>query len=324
MVTVDGETSMMMTVHEEQLLGDDSTMNLLDEESSNLSHMTHNLNVGGAYEEDCDSIRAKITALLAQKNMTQIEFLKLIGCSSDSLSRFMKLKGNWNGTHNRVFWESVKFFSAIGNEAPPTLTKKRKLQEEDESTLKKTRHQIKIEKRALKSYNEELFKSVSELQLPLELESRVPVYDNCDEIRAKSNEFIETCGLRIKEWLRMIGNVNTKSWNDFLSYKGERGGAANRSYYAAYVFLEKVRIARGEEKSTGRLLAELEFGELGRELKHDFQTKTVTDFHQRVLKFVDTVKLDTTLQGKVPVYDGKCLYCICYTHCTLPRIDSCC
>lgn len=37
--------------------------------------------------EDCDSVRAKITAFLASKVMTQIEFLKAIGCSTDSLCR---------------------------------------------------------------------------------------------------------------------------------------------------------------------------------------------------------------------------------------------
>jgi hypothetical protein len=53
-----------------------------------------------------------------------------------------------------------------------------------------------------------------------------------------------------------------------LSYEGERAGAANRSYYAAYVFLEKVRIASGHDKSSSRVLSELEFGEAGRPLKH--------------------------------------------------------
>lgn len=52
------------------------------------------------YEEDCNSVRQKISLLLSSKIMTQLDFLKEIGCSTDSLSRFMKLKGTWCGTNN--------------------------------------------------------------------------------------------------------------------------------------------------------------------------------------------------------------------------------
>lgn len=92
---------------------------------------------------------------------------------------------------------------------------------------------------------------------------------DCDTVRKKALEFIETSGLKVSEWLRLIGNINSKSWKDFLTYKGERAGASNRAYYASYVFLEKVRVAMSEEKTSARVLAELEFGEAGRPLKHD-------------------------------------------------------
>lgn len=180
----------------------------------------------------------------------------------------MKLKGNWNGTHNRVFWSAQQYFANLQNESPANV-KKRRLMEAEENLRKKSRQQLRMEKRALKSYNEELFRALAEVEIEGEVGNRVPVYDNCDEVRAKSQEFIDQCGLRTKEWLRLIGNVNTKSWNDFLSYSGAGSGAANRSYYAAYVFLEKVRIVRREEKSHSRVLAELEYGEAGRPLKHD-------------------------------------------------------
>ncbi len=41
----------------------------------------------------CGTIRSKISAFLAKKEMTQTKFLSEISCNSNSLGRFMKLKG---------------------------------------------------------------------------------------------------------------------------------------------------------------------------------------------------------------------------------------
>ena len=124
-----------------------------------------------------------------------------------------------------------------------------------------------------------ILKFVSDIRLDYEADARVPVYDDCDKVRKKSLDFLSKFSIKVSEWLRLIGNVNSKSWKDFLTYRGERAGAANRSYYAAYVFLEKVRIALNEEKSNSRILAELEFGEAGRPLKHD-QSGSKSSRHQ--------------------------------------------
>ena len=295
-----------MTVVEidgENMMGDDSIpLSVLGDDNDNDNLNTSNNTPVVAYEEDCDYVRGKISEFLAEKTMTQLEFLKIISCSTDSLRRFMKLKGNWNGTHNSVYWAAKKYFLSISQESESSA-KKRKWEQEQLNQLKKTKLQMKLEKRALKSYNKDLFESVLDIQLLGENESKVPVYDSCDEIREKSLDFIDQCGLRTKEWLRLIGNVNTKSWNDFLSYQGEKAGASNRSYYYSYVFLEKVRIVRNDEKSPSRLLAEQQFGEAGRPLLHDSSNRALHDFHQGILKCVQGIRLEREDENKVPVYD---------------------
>ena len=254
-------------------------------------------------DDDCDSVRSKIVSFLATKTMTQLDFLRTIGCSSDSLSRFMKLRGSWNGNHNRVYWSAQRFFASVSEDSLVLLRKRRPSEEANGSATKKSRLQIKAERRVLESRNEQLFRKVAAVRLEEHVDGSVPVFDDCDEVRRKSQTFIDQSGLRIKEWLRLIGDVNTKSWNDFISYRGPASGAANRAYYFAYVFLEKVRIVREERKSASRELAEAHFGPAGRPLKHDYQGKEPSLEHQSVLKFVRSIVLDGETEGRVPVYD---------------------
>lgn len=175
--------------------------------------------------------------------------------------------------------------------------------DDSDSVFKKTRIQVKMERKSLKCVNEELRTNVMQIILPNEITQNVAVYDNCDEVRAKSIEFIDQCGLKTKEWLRFIGNVNTKSWNDFMSYHGEHAGASNKSYYHAYVFLEKVRISRNVLKSESRLAAEEVYGSLGRPFKHVQNIHEMKDKDNGILKYVFAIKLQGEDTLKVPTYD---------------------
>lgn len=63
------------------------------------------------FNVSCDTIRRKINMFLATKEMTQTAFLEAIGhVNSNSLGRFMKLKGPYSGSDNGTFWGAVKFF----------------------------------------------------------------------------------------------------------------------------------------------------------------------------------------------------------------------
>ncbi|KAK7058835.1 hypothetical protein VNI00_001459 [Paramarasmius palmivorus] len=80
----------------------------------------------------------------------------------------------------------------------------------------------------------------------------IPVYDDCAEVRRKIRQLTQTPGFKITHWLKDIGNINNNSYNRFMKEKGRTDGASNGTYYAAYVYFEKVRIAQGKKKTAGR------------------------------------------------------------------------
>ncbi|KAH9937565.1 uncharacterized protein B0H18DRAFT_971234 [Fomitopsis serialis] len=86
----------------------------------------------------------------------------------------------------------------------------------------------------------------------------VPVYDDCNDIRRKIRALQKTPGFKVTHWLTEIGKVNNNSYNRFMKQSGPTGGAENGTYYAAYVYFEKVRIAEGKKKSPKRIRTEQE------------------------------------------------------------------
>jgi hypothetical protein len=204
-------------------------------------------------------MRAKINKFLATKEMTQTKFLETIGCNSNSYGRFMKLKGTWNGLQNGVYWGAHHFFLARERQekeekkkekALPVADRKRKAEADAGEAAQK------------KKAREDLLAAIDKIEL-----EDCNVYDDCDEVRKKSLEFIAESGITQIEFLRVIGDVN-KSWRAFIGFRGAGAGAGNQSYEAAYTFLEKVRIAKGLPKTAKRKKAELE-EPTGHRLVHD-------------------------------------------------------
>ncbi|KAI0639284.1 hypothetical protein C8Q77DRAFT_1152272 [Trametes polyzona] len=91
-----------------------------------------------------------------------------------------------------------------------------------------------------------------------EEEGCVPVYDDCNDIRRKIRALQKEPGFKVTHWLRDIGNINNNSYQRFMKASGPTGGAENGTYYAAYVYFEKRRIAEGKKKSPKRLRIEAE------------------------------------------------------------------
>lgn len=63
-------------------------------------------------------------------------------------------------------------------------------------------------------------------------------------------------GFKVTQWLESIGKINNNSYQRFMKATGPTGGAGNGTYYAAYVYFEKRRIAEGKKKTPKRLRAE--------------------------------------------------------------------
>jgi len=89
-------------------------------------------------------------------------------------------------------------------------------------------------------------------------EGGVPVYDDCNEIRRKIRLLQKQPDFKITTWLRDIGKVNNNSYQRFMKASGPTGGAGNGTYYAAYVYFEKVRILEGKKKTAKRQRNEVE------------------------------------------------------------------
>ncbi|KAF5312496.1 hypothetical protein D9619_003147 [Psilocybe cf. subviscida] len=81
----------------------------------------------------------------------------------------------------------------------------------------------------------------------------VPVYDTCREVRRKIRLLQKTPGWKVTQWLREIGNINNNSYSRFMKESNKLGGAGNGTYYAAYVYFEKVRVLEGKKKTGTRL-----------------------------------------------------------------------
>ncbi|KAJ7275243.1 hypothetical protein B0H12DRAFT_1086361 [Mycena haematopus] len=82
--------------------------------------------------------------------------------------------------------------------------------------------------------------------------SGVPVYDLPGDVRRKIRALLSTPGFKVTHWLEEIGRVNSNSYNRFMRAKDKWDGMSNGTYYCAYVYFEKVRIAEGKPKSAGR------------------------------------------------------------------------
>lgn len=119
--------------------------------------------------------------------------------------------------------------------------------------------------------------SFLDITLPGEDEHDVEVYDTCQVIRTKiknllgkdnhlaSNavpgEFLKSGAPKpwnIKRFLEAIGGVNSNSYGRFMKSHGRMGGAENGTFYGAYVFFEKKRIAAGVKKTAARVKCEIE------------------------------------------------------------------
>jgi len=66
--------------------------------------------------DDCNAIRRKINAFLkkyAAEGVTQTALLKLLNVNSNSLGRFMKLKGVTKGAENGAYSKAYEFFEKL-------------------------------------------------------------------------------------------------------------------------------------------------------------------------------------------------------------------
>ncbi|KAI8995517.1 hypothetical protein BD414DRAFT_479763 [Trametes punicea] len=109
-----------------------------------------------------------------------------------------------------------------------------------------------------KKAEENQYKSWRDVLLEGEEEGDIPIYDDCNDIRRKIRALQKDPNFKVTHWLREIGNINNNSYQRFMKASGPHGGASNGTYYAAYVYFEKVRIFEKKKKSAKRIRMEQE------------------------------------------------------------------
>ncbi|KAG6612224.1 Major Facilitator Superfamily (MFS) [Phytophthora cinnamomi] len=219
---------------------------------------------------NCREVRLKIRSFLGSMQMTQAEFLKVIDVDASLYRRFMGVKRLEEGKDNPTYKGAAIFFYRRGQKEkmeealkPKEMTrtaveeKREKLQLKVKPKEKKRKTAGERQEKAKKARDgKELLRRIEEVELPdVDEEGCVPVYDDCDEIRTKIDEFMGEGLVTKADFLRALGNVNSNSMRRFMSMR--RGaGAANEMYRKAYAFFEKKRILDDEEKTVQRLVNE--------------------------------------------------------------------
>ncbi|KAK8094328.1 hypothetical protein PG997_001013 [Apiospora hydei] len=107
---------------------------------------------------------------------------------------------------------------------------------------------------------------ITEIHLDGEEDDAVPIYDTCDEVRRKISAHLrKTPGLTEAEFRRTLfaqlhkskgKGIQSKQLSDFQCARGSRAGIQSCVYYAAYVYFEKLRLARGQPESEHREIME--------------------------------------------------------------------
>ncbi|KAI0476377.1 hypothetical protein GGR56DRAFT_467204 [Xylariaceae sp. FL0804] len=215
----------------------------------------------------CNVVRGKITRLLDAGIMTKTEFGAAIGASCNVLNRFLSQRGPTAGSGSSVYYNAFAWFRQrehVGLKFPDA--KKRQRLEEaaagpSSGSGGKSSSSSKSSGPAAAALPD-----ISAIELPGEDEDDVPVYDSCDEVRRKLAAHLrKTPGLTQAQLCRDLyaqlraprcKAIQSKQLADFRAHKGARGGAKSTVYYAAYVYFEKLRLARGQPKSAHREASE--------------------------------------------------------------------
>ncbi|TGO35685.1 hypothetical protein BHYA_0150g00090 [Botrytis hyacinthi] len=198
------------------------------EESQNLPEIDSDDERLHIVDQNCDQIRRKIRTFLESGEMKVTEFQRKSGTNSRSYGAFMGQSGKFKGDQSNVY------LNALQGVKPPKKPKVSKAEE-------------------VKKFD------VSAIKLDGESTISVPIYDSCDEVRKKIRAYLREPGVTQAAFLREIAKtypeekkIQSKVLNDFLGKKRPSAGNTSSTYYAAYVFFEKVRIRDGKPKSKHR------------------------------------------------------------------------
>ncbi|KAK7728740.1 hypothetical protein SLS53_009368 [Cytospora paraplurivora] len=213
---------------------------------------------------DCDQVRLRINKVIDSGIMRKGEFCDAIGGSLYSLNTFLQKNGPMQGVQSEAYtraWAWFKQRELAGLKIPDV--KKRQKKEATSIAAAPTNDVAgPPAKKAKTSTAGSELPDLSGIHLYREETDSVLVYDTCDEIRKKITAHLKTPGLTQAQFCRDLyaqlhapkcKGIQSKQLADFRGKKGPVAGATSTVFYAAYVFFEKLRIAKGKPKSAHRL-----------------------------------------------------------------------
>lgn len=145
---------------------------------------------------NCDQLRARIVEYC--KTVTTEEFVQKISVDIMDLKRFMSYKGFKVGQTNPVYVQANKLFDSI-----------------DKKDMK-----VKHEQKKVKVVDNDYIKRILAVDLPY----NIKVYDDCDLIRKKINDFIDSKIITKTDFTRVL-DINSNSLRTFLMVNGVKKGA---------------------------------------------------------------------------------------------------
>ncbi|TMW68913.1 hypothetical protein Poli38472_001069 [Pythium oligandrum] len=185
---------------------------------------------------DCKGLQRRIRRFLDEKTMTESEFRSKLGGTEAQFHAFMDRFGVFREIETNPTFKNALFFF-------------RKLDKKREKIMAQLAPP-RVEKNPV---TQALFEKIR----AVELQEPVYIYDDCDTLRRKINELIKSKRVSQAALLREL-DVSSNSLRRFLATWGPREGCTNCTYYAAYCFFEKMRIAENQPKSEKRLENEAE------------------------------------------------------------------
>lgn len=219
-----------------------------------------------AAPETCNAVRRKIRNWIESGAMKVGEFQTAIGVSPGAYSNFMNRTGTWDGEGCAAYANAFLFF------------RKRELQGLPLKKASSKPKKAKTTAAAAKDAAASLF-DVGGVGLPGEAEGDVAIYDTCDEVRKKIRAFLAKDGVTQAAFVREISKtfpddrkVSAANLRYFMGQKGPISGNTNSTFYAAYVFFEKMRIKSGKPKSKFREEMEGVHGYSGVDTEHNGST----------------------------------------------------
>jgi len=214
----------------------------------------------------CNVIRNRLLKLRQTPDFKITAWLKENGVNSNSYQRFMKLKGTWNGTQNTTFWAATRYFKK-----QEKLKQKEKQKEKRKPAAQKKRDTAKKKKEKAEkdAAMDAIVRKIESVEKKDDYDDNGPVFDDCNDVRKKITNFMKRGICTQSRFLKEIGSVQSNSYHKFMKEGPlQLAGASNSTYYKAYHWFEKLRIAEKEAKSKKRLQNEEENHD-GFPLRHD-------------------------------------------------------